>query len=46
MSMVSKTSYSHFSGQGSYVLQLHMVGLNFTMKSRAESLELIECQYA
>ena len=42
MSMVSKTSCSHFSIQGSYYgYTLHTLGLNFTMKSWAESLALM-----
>jgi len=40
MSMVSKTLCSHFFGQGScYTTQT--LGLDFTIKSRAESLELM-----
>ena len=37
MSMVSKTSCSHFTCQGSYS-GTHTLGLNFTIKSWAESL--------
>ena len=39
MSMVSKTLYSHFSGQGSYYSST--LGLNFTMESWAEFLGLM-----
>ena len=40
MSMVSKTSCSNFTCQGSYYAT-HTLGLNFTTKSRAESLVLM-----
>ena len=40
MSMVSKTLCSHFACQGSYYAT-HTLGLNFTIKSRAESLALM-----
>ena len=39
--MVSKTSCSNFSGQGSYYSYTHTFGLNFTMKSWAEFLALM-----
>ena len=40
MSMVSKTSCSNFTCQGSYYTT-HTLGLNFTIKSWAESLALM-----
>ena len=40
MSMVSKTSCSHFACQGSYYAT-HTLGLNFTIKSWAKSLALM-----
>ena len=39
MSMVSKTLWSHFACQGNYAT--HTLGLNFTIKSWAESLVLM-----
>ena len=39
-SMLSKTSCSHFSGQGTYYAT-HTLGLNFIIKSWAESLALM-----